>query len=194
MLQTVRVNRARQSGTLAVLLWLLVGGWVIVPRLNRASGSVAFLGDSITQGWHLPRENFGIHGQTTAQMLERFQRQVPGHRSVVILGGTNDTLLGIDVSETIANLDAMLTLARRDGVEPVLSEIPPIYRDAGKFLPAVERLDAAIAGLAQTRHVPLVDYHAALLGHPDAFSDGTHLKRRGYLRMELALLRVKNIF
>ena len=168
--------------------------WLLLPVVNHAGRSVAFLGDSLTQGWAFPRENFGIYGQTTAQMLARFPQQIPGHSTVVILGGTNDTLLGIDPAITVANLDRMLTLAHSDGIAPVLAEIPPIYRDRGKYLPTVDRLNAAIVQLARKRHVPLVDFHAALLNHQSSYSDGTHLKRRGYLRMEIALLQTENIF
>jgi lysophospholipase L1-like esterase len=166
---------------------------LVAPLLNHASRRVAFMGDSITQGWAFPRANFGIFGQTTAQMLARFPNQIPNRnfRSVVILGGTNDTLLGIDPAFTIANLSRMVDLARAAGVEPILAEIPPIYKQNGRFLPAVQRLNAGIVTLAATKHVRLADYYDALLNHPSCFSDGTHLKRRGYLRMEVALLQTR---
>ena len=154
------------------------------------------MGDSLTQGWDFPRANFGVYGQTTEQMLARFPNQIPyrDFRTVVILGGTNDTLLGIDPSATISNLNRMVNLAHASGVEPVLAEIPPIYKQDGHFLPAVERLNAAIVALASLRHVRLVDYYDALLNHPDCYSDGIHLKRRGYVRMELALIHEENPF
>jgi lysophospholipase L1-like esterase len=168
----------------------------VLPRLNHASPRVAFLGDSITQGWDFPRVNFGIRGQTTAQMLARFPRQVAGHgfRQVVILGGTNDTLLGIDQVMTIANLSKMVDLARSAGVEPVLAEIPPIYYEDGKMLGQTQLLNARIRNLAAQKRVKLVDYYDALLGHPEVYSDGIHLKRRGYLRMEWALWHGDNVF
>jgi lysophospholipase L1-like esterase len=164
--------------------------------LNHGSSQVAFMGDSLTQGWSFPRANFGIRGQTTAQMLERFDRQIAGHgfRQVVILGGTNDTLQHVAPAETIANLDQMVALARRAGVEPLLAEIPPIYSDDGRYLAASATLDQQIMLLAQREHVQLVDYYDALLGHTDAYSDGTHMKLRGYLRMEWALLQVDRPF
>jgi len=168
----------------------------MLPRLNHASPKVAFLGDSITQGWDFPRINFGIRGQTTAQMLARFPRQVAGHgyRQVVILGGTNDTLLGVGQDVTLANLARMVDLARSAGVEPVLAEIPPLYYEDGRLLGQSRLLNARIRGLAAQKEVRLVDYYDALLGHPDAYSDGIHLKRRGYLRMEWALLHADNVF
>ncbi len=179
------------SGCVALLLLLAMGSW-----LNHASPQVAFMGDSITQGWSFPRTNLGIRGQTTAQMLARFDRQIAGHgfRRVMILGGTNDTLQGVAAAETIANLEQMIALARRAGVEPVLAEIPPIYSQDGKYLAACASLNRQIVRLAHAQHVTLVDDYDALLGHTDAYSDGTHLKTRGYLRMEWALLQVEQPF
>lgn len=177
----------------AVGLLLLL---ILAIALNHASSKVAFMGDSITQGWAFPRVNFGIHGETTAQMRARFRRQIDGqgYRTVVILGGTNDTLLHLDESVTLENLGVMVDLARQAKVEPVLSEIPPIYTGGGQHLADVARLDAGIIELAHAKHVRLIDYFDALDGSPAVFSDGTHLKRRGYARMEWALLRVLNPF
>ncbi len=164
--------------------------------LNHASVKVAFLGDSLTQGWDFPRVNYGIRGQTTAQMLERFPWQIAGHdyRQVVILGGTNDTLLGVAQDVTLTNLSRMVDLARASDVEPVLAEIPPIYQDDGRLLEKTRSLNARIQKLAAQKQVRLADYYDALLGHPDAYSDGVHMKRRGYLRMEWALLHADNVF
>jgi lysophospholipase L1-like esterase len=175
-------------GTVAVLL--------TIPPLNHASPEIAFMGDSLTQGWDFPRANFGIYGQTTAEMLARFPDQILNRdfRTVVILGGTNDTLLGINPAVTLSNLYRMVNLARASGIEPVLAEIPPIYKENGRFLPAVKRLNASIAFLAASQRVKLADYYDALLDHPDCFSDGIHLKRRGYVRMEWALLHAENAF
>lgn len=171
-------------------------GW----RCNHASRSVAFLGDSLTQGWSFPRTNLGIYGQTTQQMADRFQSEVCGHgyREVIILGGTNDTLLQIPPQQTLDNLARMVEMARAAGVKPVLAEIPPIYRSGShpgtEYEAAVQRLDQGIVRLAAAKRVDHVDFYAALKDHEDAYSDGTHLKRRGYLRMEWALLRTDDPF
>ncbi len=181
---------------LAGLLVVLVALIVVFPWLNHASRRVAFMGDSLTYGWSFPRSNLGVRGETTAQMLERFPRQITPkeYREVVILGGTNDTLLGVNPALTLANLDRMVNLASAAGIRPVLAEIPPIYKQDGRYLGAVDHLDAGILRLAAERHVAIVDYASALRGHPEVYSDGVHLKRRGYLRMQWALLQVENPF
>src|ERR1700678_3493487 len=107
-----------------LLLSLLAG-----CRLIKADPDAAFLGDSITQGWYYPRANFGVFGNTSAQMLARFPSSIPGHhyKQVVILGGTNDVLLGVDPSVTIRNLAELGRETTQAGAEPVLCEIPPIF-------------------------------------------------------------------
>jgi acyl-CoA thioesterase-1 len=181
---------------------ILLGAPLLSTGLLAGCGGVhanphdAFMGDSITEGWTLPTSNLGIHGQTTAQMLERFPQQIPGHGygTVFILGGTNDTLLHLDPQVTIENLGRMVDLAQAAHIEPVLSEIPPIFRDHGAYSAAVYRLNAQIVQLAADRNVKLVNYYAALEDHPKFESDGVHMKRRGYWMMDIALMRTKSPF
>lgn len=172
---------------------LTLGGFAAI---RRATANVAFIGDSLTQGWSFPRVNFGVYGQTTGQMLARFPRQIDtgGYREVIILGGTNDILLALNRDVTLNNLGSMVDDARAHGVAPVLALIPPIYRGNGAFLPAVRSLDQGIMALGRQKGVPVVDYYSVLEGQRAAYSDGVHLKRRGYLRMEWALLKSADLF
>ncbi len=165
-------------------------------HLVSAGRSCAFLGDSITEGWYYPTVNLGVHGNTTAQMLSRFPNLIPGrgYKTVVILGGTNDTLLGISPDETVRNLDEIGQLAVGQHAEPVLCEVPPIFHglrsnDRTDYRPAVVTLNRRISHLASARHWKLVDYYSPLAGHPTFSSDGVHWKRRGYFLMEGALLK-----
>jgi acyl-CoA thioesterase I len=164
-------------------------------RLVHSGPRVAFLGDSITEGWSYPTVNYGKHGDTTAQMLTRFPRLIPGHgyATVVILGGTNDVLLKIDPNTTIANLEQLAQLTVQEHAEPILCEIPPIFHsfvltDTRDYGPQVVDLNRRIAALAAAHHWKLTDYFTPLANHPRYSSDGVHMKRRGYLVMEEALL------
>jgi lysophospholipase L1-like esterase len=157
---------------------------------------VAFLGDSITQGWAYPAANFGIFGNTTLQMLEREAAVLADHHyaKVIILGGTNDVLLGIEPETTVSNLEKIALAVERSGAEPVLCEIPPIFHslkpdDTKDYSKDVRGLNGQIARLAADHRWRLVDYYDPLRYHPNVSSDGVHMKRRGYLLMEIALLR-----
>ena len=178
------------------LLFALAAGFCCGCGLNRASDKYAFLGDSITEGWALPRHNLGIYGQTSAQILNRYPTQVHGHpyRRLYILAGTNDIWQQMDPDVTIANLARIVDLAQADHIQPVLAEIPPMFIDGGRYQPAVRELNRRIVQLAQSRQLPLVDYYDAIGNHRSYSSDGVHMKRRGYLAMEVALVHASNPF
>ena len=182
--------------TLPVLPLLLSLCLLSGCQVFKGDKRVAFLGDSITQGWAYPAANFGIFGNTTQQMLERDAAVLAGHgyAKVIILGGTNDVLLGIEPEITVSNLEKIALAVQRSGAEPVLCEIPPIFHslkvdDNKDYSNDVRRLNAQIAHLAAEHRWRLVDYYDPLRYHPHVSSDGVHMKRRGYLLMEIALLR-----
>jgi lysophospholipase L1-like esterase len=182
--------------TLPVLPLLLSLCLLSGCQVFKGDKRVAFLGDSITQGWAYPAANFGIFGNTTQQMLERDAAVLAGHgyAKVIILGGTNDVLLGIEPEITVSNLEKIALEVQRSGAEPVLCEIPPIFHslkvdDIKDYSNDVRRLNGQIARLAAEHRWRLVDYYDPLRYHPHVSSDGVHMKRRGYLLMEIALLR-----
>jgi lysophospholipase L1-like esterase len=99
---------------------------------------VVFLGDSITDGWHLteyfpgkPYVNRGIGGQTTPQMLIRTYPDVIDLKpaAVIILAGTNDIAqnTGPETATMIEeNLMAITELAQKHGIKVILCAIIPI--------------------------------------------------------------------
>lgn len=100
---------------------------------------VVFLGDSITDGWHLdeyfpgkPYVNRGIGGQTTPQMLVRFRQDVIAlqPKVVVILAGTNDIAGNtgpMELEDIEANLASLAELARVHGIRVVFSSVLPVH-------------------------------------------------------------------
>jgi lysophospholipase L1-like esterase len=186
---------ARKLSSIAALVFICLV-LLAIKRVLYAPKDVAFLGDSITESWPYPVANLGVFGNTTTQMLNRFYRLIPGHgyRKVVILGGTNDVLLGIDPATTVKNLETMGNLATAQHAEPILCDVPPIdpgsrYFGGKDYGRRVLDLNNRIVRLAAIHHWKLVDYYSPLVGHPSLFSDGVHPKRTGYLMMELAFLR-----
>lgn len=107
---------------------------------------VAALGDSITHGggamtvppgyliydWEtyspVPVKNLGYSGNTTAAMLERFERDVLpfSPRVLVIMGGVNDYRGTTYGSETVANLAAIRAKCDAYGIIPVFATVTPI--------------------------------------------------------------------
>ncbi len=173
------------------------------PRQPR----VVFFGDSITEGWGRTGSatffagkgyiNRGISGQTTAQMLVRFQQDVVALQPavVVILAGTND-IAGNTGPATQAmiedNLQAMATLARAQGIAVVLASVLPVseypWQPGVQPAPKVRALNAALRRYAEAHTLVYLDYHSALAndaGGLDAAlaADGVHPTAAGYARM-----------
>jgi lysophospholipase L1-like esterase len=158
------------------------------------NASTAFMGASIIQNWPMPVNNFGISGQTSAQVLSRFQSTVVGHgyARVVILVGTNDVLdstAGFP-DEAVSNIAAMATMAKDAGMEVVLSELPPLTGANAGLNSQILGFNTALAGLAAKQGYLIVDYYTPLSGHPEDFVDGIHPNAAGYTIMEQALAAV----
>jgi acyl-CoA thioesterase-1 len=172
--------------------------------LLKADPHIAFLGDSITQLWWYPSANLGLHGDTTAKMLARFPLLVPGrgYTTVVLLGGTNDVLLGVAPEMTLRNLEDLGQQSVQQHAEPVLCTIPPIFHswlpgDSKDYKPQVLELNRRITQLAIDHHWKLIDFYTPLANHPGYSSDGVHMNRSGYLFMVVALhrtLRHRHLF
>ena len=139
----------------------------------------------------------GISGQTTPQMLVRFQQDVIklDPSVVVILAGTNDIAENTGPSTQAMiedNLVSMVELARANQIGVVLSSVLPAsdYRwrpglDPG---PKIVALNAWMREYAADEDIVYLDYHSAMtddrlgLG-PDLSSDGVHPNEEGYRLM-----------
>jgi lysophospholipase L1-like esterase len=181
---------------------------------NRALGlpatgenRVVFIGDSITDYWKLAdyfpgkthiNINRGIDGQTTPQMLVRFQQDVIDLRPkvVIVLAGTNDIagVTGPARNEDIeANYVSMAELAKAHGIRMVFASLLPVnnYTEDAKESFALrphERILALNAWLKDycTKHrLPYLDYFSAMVDdkgmlRKDLTDDGLHPNAAGY--------------
>ena len=160
-------------------------------RPAQSPASLAALGDSLTARYRLsfsypdllgrwrgiPVRNFGVSGDTTAQMLARLAEVLasgPTPQVVVILGGTNDIARGMPVEDALRNLRTIAERVRDSGRRPVLVCPPP----SGSF--QRERAEALRAGLR--------DYaHAQEFVFVDPWPAMEDPGRPGWARPELAL-------
>lgn len=168
---------------------------------------VVFMGNSITDNWigadpaFFEKNGFidrGISGQTTAEMLARFRRDVIDLKpeAVVILAGINDIAQNngpIKLENTFGNIVSMCDLARCNGIRVVLCSVLPCdrfsWRPEIEPAEAVKELNAMLKRYAAAQKIPFVDYHTAFdngKGGLDArFSqDGCHPTLYGYTLME----------
>jgi lysophospholipase L1-like esterase len=166
---------------------------------------VVFFGDSITELWGVldpgmfahDTLNRGISGQTTAQMIGRFQEDVIAlHPRVVhILAGTND-VAGNTGPTTLpwieANIRTMAETAKANHVRVVLASVLPAarysWRPSIEPIPQIEALNAWLQAYAKAEHLTFVDYRPPLDDgrrgfKPQLSADGVHPNAAGYAAM-----------
>jgi len=166
---------------------------------------VVFIGDSITDYWKLPdyfpgktHINRGIDGQTTPQMLVRFQQDAINLRPkvVIVLAGTND-IVGVTGparnQDIEANYASMAELAEAHGIRMVFASVLPVnnYTENAKESFAL-RPRARILALNEwlkdycAKHgLVYLDYFSAMVDdkgmlRKDLTDDGLHPNAAGY--------------
>lgn len=179
-----------------------------LPPPSAEEHRVVFMGDSIIDAWGRSKEtepffpgkpyvNRGIGGQTTPQMLLRFQQDVVQLRPavVVILAGTNDIAgnTGPSTPEMIQNnLRSMAELAHSNGIRVVLASITPVHVYPWKptIFPTEEirMLNAWMKSYCAAHGDVYLDYYDAMADPEGAMlpgysSDGVHPVARGYAVM-----------
>ncbi len=166
-----------------------------------------FMGNSITEGWanmhpeYFSENNYlgrGISGQTTPQMLIRFQQDVVDlhPKVVVILAGTNDIAgnTGFSTVKMITdNLKSMAEIADANDIKVVLSSVLPVYdypwRTGLQPVPKIAEINNWMKDYAQKHGHVYLDYFSAMKddreGLPKNLSeDGVHPISEGYDVME----------
>jgi lysophospholipase L1-like esterase len=181
---------------------------LVLPPVPPGEQRVVFFGDSITDGWGRrpgtgaffpgkPYVNRGISGQTTPQMLVRFQQDVVRLHpaAVVILAGTNDIAgnTGPSTEQMIEdNFTSMADIAKQSGIKVVLASITPAY--AYPWKPGVEpvekirALNSWLRNFCSSNGDVYLDYYSSMTDAKGAmlpgFSfDGVHPTEKGYAVM-----------
>ena len=178
-----------------------------LPPVAGGEKRVVFLGDSITDGWGRspttvffpgkPYVNRGISGQTTPQMLVRFQQDVVHLHpaAVVILAGTNDIAgnTGPATEQMIEdNFTSMAEIARQNGIKVVLASITPAYaypwRPEVKPVERIRALNQWLQGFCSSNGFVYLDYYSSMADAkgamlPGLSLDGVHPTPKGYAVM-----------
>ncbi|GAW91453.1 SGNH/GDSL hydrolase family protein [Calderihabitans maritimus] len=166
---------------------------------------VVCLGDSITYGYPfgpswswvyltekktgIPMENRGINGDTTEDMLRRFDKHVteanPSH--VILLGGTNDAAVGRNLNYILGNFCRLVSKARENNIQPILGLLVP---SLDLFLEAqLQKIRHRLRDYARQEGLVIIDFFSALLNEGTGkaeeryFIDDVHPSREGYQAM-----------
>jgi lysophospholipase L1-like esterase len=174
---------------------------------TREESRVIFFGSSTTDNWGRkfdsvffpgkPYINRGISGETSSQMLLRFQQDVVDLKpaAVVFLGGTNDVAgnsgaMSLEMTEN--NIRAMTAMAEASGIKMILaSQLPVIAFPWNKCVYPKSNLLALTAwekDFAKVKHLGFVDYYSVLVGadgnfRPGLSVDGVHPNKKAYEMM-----------
>lgn len=179
-----------------------------LPAPAAGEQRVVFYGDSITDSWGRrpgtgtffpgkPYVNRGISGQTTPQMVVRFQQDVIRlHPAVVvILAGTNDVAGNTGPSTaamTEDNFASMAAIARQNGIKVVLASITPAYaypwKPSVQPVPAIHEINQWLKEYCAREHCVYLDYYSSLVDdkggmRPGLSFDGVHPTAAGYAIM-----------
>ena len=167
---------------------------------------VVFIGEDTIEYWGRGSDGFfpgkpyldrGIAGQTTPQMLVRFQQDVVGLKPavVVIAAGHNDMAGNtgpITEAMTIEDVTSMIQIAQANHIRVVLASATPVcdfytkqtgLRPQGKII----GLNGSIRSLAAKFDVVYLNYYSVLAEGRDLkkefTSDGLHLNEAAYRLM-----------
>lgn len=202
----------KQKTKLRATDWALFSRYEAMNETVSKPAKVVFMGNSITDAWYRIHPEFftdngftgrGISGQTTSQMLVRFQADVIDlhPKMVVIMAGTNDIAQNngtITHKHIMQNIQSMCELAQFNKIKPVLCTILPAYEFKWnkELTPAadIKLLNEMMREYAQKNKIPFVDYYAALVddrgGLPATIAaDGVHPNLDGYAIMEPIVLK-----
>lgn len=167
---------------------------------------VVFLGDSITDRWGRkvgeffpakPYINRGISGQTTPQMLIRFQQDVVNLHpaAVILLGGTNDIArnTGPSTPEMIEdNVASMAAIAKENGIKMIIASILPAaryhWRPEIKGAQEIREVNQWLKTFCYQHGLVYIDYYSAMADEaggmrPGLSSDEVHPTEKGYAIM-----------
>jgi len=167
---------------------------------------VVFIGDSITESWEAYFDTFfpgkryvgrGISGQTTTQIVARFQPDVIELKPkvVVILAGTNDLAQNggpVTLEMIENNLASMTDIARAHGIRVVLSSVLPVldyhWRKGLQPAPKIAELNRWLKSYATESHAVYLDYYSAMVDstgglRAELTADGVHPNLAGYRLM-----------
>jgi len=208
-----QISQTTTIGGAIVILIVLFCLIVVMPKTQAPDpNKIVLMGDSITSSWSGYSPEFflnnpylinkGVSGETTPQMLNRFEADVLNlaPEAVIILAGINDIAQNtgyISVSETFANIINMAEIANSHDITPVLCSVLPAYKIAWRpeimSADLVVELNDKLKNYCTENNTIYVDYFSSMVGEkkelrPELTYDGIHPDKNGYTIMEGVLL------
>lgn len=189
----------------------LILGFLALLSTSSMAQTILFLGDSLTEGYQLPKEeaypalvekelkkarkdikviNGGVSGATSASGLKRMDWYLQAKPEIMILAlGANDGLRGLKVEETEKNLSNVILKAKERGIKVILAgmKMPPNMGESYR-----EKFEKIFPALAKKHSISLVPFILEGVGGRPEYNlpDGIHPNPKGHEVMAQNILKV----
>ena len=176
---------------------------------------IVFMGNSITQMWsdnsfffksNPSFINKGISGQTTPQMLMRFDDDVikENANTVIILAGINDIAQNtgpIQIKNIADNIFRMAEMAQKNNINVFICSVLPanriLWNKSIKPTYKVIKLNMLLKEFCKNKNIEYVDYYSEMVDWNGGLKsplytskwDLVHPKKKGYEKMEEILIK-----
>lgn len=176
---------------------------------------IVLMGNSITEHWQKYSPLFfeensfllnkGVSGQTSAEMLSRFQEDVikQSPKAVYILAGINDIAQNsgyISIKDIVNNIITMGLMAKAKNIDVIICSTLPvkeiIWNDKiNEPNLKVLELNKKLFEAVKKYNFKYLDYYSLMVGDLENLTyDGLHPNKKGYLKMETILTgAIKNL-
>jgi len=169
---------------------------------NASAKTILFLGDSLTEGYGLNKEesypslvekliekelkkdvviiNGGVSGSTTSDAILRLKWYLKKKPDIVFVAlGANDGLRGLDLKESQKNLEKIIKLAQNSGAKVLLSGmlIPPNYGEEYS-----ESFKQMYINIKEKFDLPMLPFLLENVAGKKEYNqnDGIHPNKKGY--------------
>ena len=176
---------------------------------------IVFMGNSITQMWsdnsfffksNPSFINKGISGQTTTQMLMRFDDDVikENANTVIILAGINDIAQNtgpIQIKDIADNIFRMAEMAQKNNINVFICSVLPanriLWNKSIKPTYKVIKLNMLLKEFCKNKNIEYVDYYSEMVDWNGGLKsplytskwDLVHPNKKGYEKMEEILIK-----
>lgn len=183
---------------------------LIIGILPSHATTILFLGDSLTEGYQLAKEdafpaliegelknkhpqvkviNGGVSGATTASGLKRLNWYLKTKPDILVLAlGANDGLRGLDLKQSEKNLATVIEKSQQQKIKVLLvgMKMPVNYGE-----PYRSNFEKLFPALAKKYHISLVPFLLeGVAGKTDLnIADGIHPNPKGHKVMAKTLLK-----
>lgn len=176
---------------------------------------IVFMGNSITQMWsdnsfffksNPSFINKGISGQTTPQMIMRFDDDVikENANTVIILAGINDIAQNtgpIQIKDIADNIFRMAEMAQKNNINVFICSVLPanriLWNKSIKPTYKVIKLNLLLKEFCKNKNIEYVDYYSEMVDWSGGLKsplytskwDLVHPNKKGYEKMEEILIK-----